>query len=404
MNYLLRHRPSRFSHGFSLIEILVSLVIAAIATAVALSVLQSTFRGTERNIARGRLAREAQFVHLSLQRALIGMGQGVPRGSRIDDTDNTEIGTSVLIATTKAVGVLGDLTRPHAQYNTFGWLHTESGLDRQHIAFHNENNGACMPGAQMLTSGGACDAEDYSTFFPGDGGNKCLNNGDEGHRLCPWGVRRLEQGDRFLIAAGDGSWTVAEFDFDGNGIDPVGGTAFMEIDTGYRDDAGDWPNNSINAMPVGSGGAGFVTTLDRMFFEIVGNEFRRMQCWGDPDITSANWPPIADIATVPSGLSPASALNFDGSSHECTPEEVLSKNVVDGASSFTFFDKDNNVTTVKEEIRRVDYFILLQSPATAYGDVVQYPIVGSVGFRNLGFATTTTAGGVGVAPPPPPDD
>ncbi len=407
------------ARGFSLIEILVALTMSVVVIGVTMSVLQRTFRATSRERARSSLAREAQFIHLALQRTLVAMGTGVPRGSRIHTTDNTEIDTSVLIAAPKAVGILGDLPRPHAQYNTFGWLHTEEGGDRRHIAWHTENNGACVPGADIVpVAGGGCDAEDFSTFFPGDGGGKCDSNGEEDSRLCAWGVRRLEPNDHFLITAGNGAWTWAEFDY--AGIDLVNGTAFIELTSPYSDTANDWPNDDGNAgtnltMPASGGGAGFVTTLDRIFFEISGTDLLRTQCWGDPDINDANWPPLADTGSLPSGLTLTAASNFDGTNHECTPAEALSHHVVDGASTFTFFDDQNVATTNKDEVRRVDYYILLQSEPTGFGDIVQYPVVGSVGFRNIGMATTTTAPGTGTdtggtpptdggGPPPPSDD
>ena len=135
-----------------------------------------------------------------------------------------------------------------------------------------------------------------------------------------------------------------------------------------------WPNVLPADAPVGVSGQGYVTTIDRVFFRLNGTNLERIQCFGDPDPGSANWPNLA-TNTLPGTLASTPA---GGALNECTAAEVIAKNVASVA--FAYADGTGTVTATKNLIRRIDWTIKLRK--TVNNRTVEQDVVGTVAVRN----------------------
>src|SRR5207253_8170809 len=128
-----------------------------------------------------------------------------------------------------------------------------------------ENNGLCSP---PVAGGPAppspCDTADTSFFFPGE--TACRRSAND--RVCPWGMNRVQPGDRIQIVAGNGNWSTAAASAPLQLVGPLGTGALLlsvPFDRNGQDNV--WRNADIDgAGPGGIIGAGWVTTLDRVFY------------------------------------------------------------------------------------------------------------------------------------------
>jgi len=360
-----------------LIEVIVSLTLVAIILTATLSVTAYVTRLQRRDQARATLLAEGIFVAQAIEQVIAGAGTGVPAEGHI--VDDAQLYAPVLVAAPTEMGVVGDFPRPHTQYNTFGILHppnsTTGGGDAEHIAFHNENNGNCLPPL--------CAASTTSLFFNGDGGT-CNGIGD---RLCPWGLKRIEGPDRFMIVSPAGDFTTASFA--NSGVEVEGGVRMVRLNNPWNDLGGGnevWLGGYQEA-PYSIPGIGFVTTLDRVFLRQQGTDLQRIQCWGDPVPGDAAWPDeTTNAVPTRAAMVGLSSPYAGGGTNDCTQWETLTKNVQ--SVTFTYFAEDPSTavdpTTAggKRDIRRIDYQIIL-SKTFADTTTVQYPVVGSMAVNSL---------------------
>jgi hypothetical protein len=202
-------------------------------------------------------------------------------------------------------------------------------------------------------------------------------------------------GDWVVITAGDRSFATGKLTGLVRRV-PVPGLATItsaELNPGYLFDVFDpidgttapvWPNDTAVARPGGVPGQGFVATLDRVFYSLVGTDLVRKQCWGAPDPAQGGWP-SATVNSVPAAPQLVAATGVPV--NECTDNEVVAKNV--SGLAFTYFDNLGApvalaavcAATAKATIARIDYTINFS--VTVDGRPVTHQVGGSVRLTNL---------------------
>ena len=380
--------------GFSLLEVLVASSIGIILLSIIVGIWVQVQTLSVRAREQAALEREVAFAGRLIDQDLRRAGLGVPQGGHIQHRCNgagactPTFGTvpparfyaSVIVAAATEVGILGDVTRPNAQYNTFGVLSSFRTGGRNTIAWHTENNGMCMPPA--------CSTGATSLFFPGQSG--CVNSAED--RQCPWGLNRVQGGDRIQIVAGNGSWShaaVGSHPFSMSGALGTNGLALaVPFDRAAPDTV--WPNiDQDGAGPGGIPGAGWVTTLDRVFFRKNGDVMERIQCWGDPDPDNAGWPP-ATAAAIPASLTlTPQSTGASSPANECTRPEVIARFV--DTVRFRYFTAIGvevpapaTTAAAKAAIHRIDYELTLKrAPTGKSGRVIVKGTVGSVRLSSI---------------------
>jgi prepilin-type N-terminal cleavage/methylation domain-containing protein len=390
------------ARAFTLIEVIVALVLSATLMSVVLGILAATLRDGRRARVHSEMLRDADLVTHLLNSDLRLAGVGVPAttGVNIDvlygAAPPTSFYGSVIVASTTQVGILGDLPRPDANYGAFGAIHRRPTGDGTAIAWHNENNGSCMPD----NNAGTCIVGRDSLFFP-DNAAGCNNTGNGAvfsDRKCPWGMRRTLPGDHIIITAGDSNWATATLTGDVQRLAAAAGLPQVysaELSPGYLvtvmaggpppTPTAVWPNNAATDGPGGIAGQGFVATLDRVFFRRVGSTITRRQCWGDPDPNQAGFPSV-NVNAVPA--SPQLVAATGVTPNECTDEEVVARNV--SGFAIRTFDVNNAPITLgnpvagppdKSDVFRIDYTVDFQKMVD--GRNVTHRVQGSVRLTNL---------------------
>jgi hypothetical protein len=179
----------------------------------------------------------------------------------------------------------------------------------------------------------------------------------------------LAAGDDLQISIGTGgAWTDGRVHITpASMINVSGGIAWLQLNTNYTDAATAWPN-TVGELPAGAAGHAFLTTLDRVFFryDAANRRLERRHCWGTPETDAAFWPP-ASATALPSPMDDVANRRY------CTPWEVLLSDV--NAVAFSYFDDLGAVTTVKADMRRIDYTV--EVTRTIAGQAVTYVVTGS---------------------------
>lgn len=346
--------------GFTLLEMVTAVSVASILMAAVFAVYTTAMQRTAYARARSELARDGGFAAYVLTHELRQAGLGVPKGAHIAPSDigatdalNSSFHSVVIVQAPDAVGVVGDFPKPHTSYGTFGLLHNRvpTIAPRRSLAWHNENNGACMPPG--------CSTSESSTFFPGEKG--CETSSGQDDRTCPWGLQRLSPGDPIAIVAATGEWTHA---FTLNKFEMQKGPGAQAPWTLTL--AADWPsawpndknfnpaNGNEGAAPAGLKGVGWVTTLDRVFFRKNGDVLERRQCWGVPVPGAANWP---NANTLDLPADPTALGKF---SNRCSPWEPLARNVE--KFSLEYSDRLGAPSTKKATTTHVSFRLRLRKP------------------------------------------
>jgi prepilin-type N-terminal cleavage/methylation domain-containing protein len=353
--------------GFTLIEVFVALAMAGIVMTVLVQILLNAERLGVRARTRASMSNNGAIVAQIIRQDLGQAGLGVPRGLQQKPVADNGFYAVVLVAAATEVGIVADLARPDANFSTFGLLDdrvpASSGDQPKHIAWHTDNNGGCMPG------GGSCSTANTSQLFPGEAGCSTAATGTPA-RTCPWGLKRLRDGEGFQIVAANGRWHPApnKTPMTSAAAGP-GGMIMLDIG-GSLPDA--WKNDSKSALPNAGASQGWVTTLDRVFFRhnTVAKTLERIQCWGEPNITDGNWPPAAAVTAPP---TPCAGVGM-------TEWETIANNV--DVVAFTYFNASGtaltniNTAAKKRSIRRIEYNILFTK--TVAGQKVQHELIGGV--------------------------
>jgi type II secretory pathway pseudopilin PulG len=356
----LRGGHARRGRAFTLLELAIGIALSGVLLAAVMAVFAAVTLSTARQRAFSDMSRDAEFLGGLLTSDLRMAGLGVPTGTHImEDCDATgsctpRYGTTapaeflakrIILAAPAAIGVLGDLPRPDSNYPAFGPLHNRvTGVGRNSIGWHTENNGGCLPtGCNIRTS---------SMFFPNDTSNACSSS-DDNARTCPWGLRRLVALDRLQIIDGNGNWAHTGAISPLSAVDDAAHNNVLSLSVSppfdlaaISGDANDqiWLNTTAADGPGGFLGQGWVTTLDRAFYQLVGTTVRRTQCWGDPDPEHANWPPSA-VNTMPASVAvtPAVGGSVTTTANICTPAEIVARNVQ--SIAFAYFDSSGTAVT-----------------------------------------------------------
>jgi prepilin-type N-terminal cleavage/methylation domain-containing protein len=362
-------RCRRRGRGFSLLEVTVALAIAAVIITILMDLLVEANKGGRKTRVRSQLANAGAVVNQQLRQELALAGLGVPSGVNIATGATDQIASVVLVASATEVGVLGDFPRPDANFSTFGLLDDRPPASERsrHVAWHNENNGNCMPTSAV----GGCTTADTSVFFPGETGCKTTASAP-GDRTCPWGMLRLRGAEPFQVVAGNKQW----FSASNNAVLTVhdhGAATMLVIDTGNTFPVA-WTNDGPSSLPNGGAGQGWVTTLDRIFyrFNAGARTVERIQCWGVPKPADPLWP--AATATT-AGTGPCAAP-FEG----MAAYEVVASDV--DSLAFTYFDGADVVVALpintigkKKSVRRVEYTMVLSKNVN--GQPVKHEVVGA---------------------------
>jgi type II secretory pathway pseudopilin PulG len=378
-----RRRP-----GFTLVETIVAMVISIIILGTAMTIMVNTLVQGKRGRAQAEMARDGALAAQLMSQELRQAGLGVPNRGHINAaygaTANETFYASLLVAGGSQIGIVGDLSRPDANYNAYGPLHSRDlSTTGTHVAWHTENNGGCVVDGAAGTS---CSTAVTSLFFPGEAGCAAVGTGDFGDRSCPWGVRRVLPGERIIIVSGDGRWAHAALATPGT-IDKVGPSDVFaaRLSPGYSPT--DWPDPPPPSLPVTApnqtGGQGWVATLDRVFFKYDAptRTIQRIQCTGDPDPDNANWPGPTATA-IPASLT---FTPTGGDANVCGPFEIIARHVE--SLTFTYFDGAGlavpvrNTGALKRSVRRVAYRIQFRQQIDARD--VTYDVSGSVRLQNL---------------------
>lgn len=366
-------RGDRPPRGATMIELLVALSLLAVVLSVAVGLVTGAIQSGTRGRARGELARQGSFLNSLLASELRMAGFGVPTsvGTHIDDAyggaGDTIFDSNVILATGTAVGIVADFPRPDAQYATFGFIDNRPAGGTSNIMWHTENNGGCAPD----TVSPSCATGTASMFFPGEDG--CDAVGDAADRTCPWGMKRVRGGERIQIVSGAMRWTHAGV-ASPLAMSALGAAGPLSLNLSTAWNATAWPNILASDPPVAVTGQGFVTTVDRVFYRLNGTNMERIQCFGDPDPGSVNWPNLATTA-MPGTLT---STPTGGTVNECTAAEVVAKNVA--SLQFDYFTGTGVATTAKDQVRRVDWTIKLRK--TVNSRTVEQDVVGTVAIRS----------------------
>lgn len=368
------------------------MVISIIILGVCMTIMVNTIVEGRRTRVQSEMARDGAHTSQLLGQELRQAGLGVPNAGHISatygTTPNATFYASLLVAGASEIGVVGDLPRADATYNAYGALHNRTlslvGVPTgDHVAWHTENNGNCVPDA--LAAGVSCTTATSSLFFPGEAG--CDDNDAFADRTCPWGLRRVVPGERLIIVSGDGRWAHVGM---GTAMEKAGSDRVFAAKLSPAFSPADWPDPPAPALPVTApnqtAGQGWVTTLDRVFFkyDATTRTIQRAQCSGDPDPDNAGWPgqaaitipPIATLRLTPPG---------GGAVHVCGEFEIIARHVE--SLTFTYFNAaggvvgTRNTGPLKRSIRRVGYRI--QFRQTLDGRDVIYDVAGSVRLQNL---------------------
>ncbi len=371
--------------AFSLVEVMVALVMGIIVLGVAVDVAATAMRRGAHSRAVADLARDGVFAARLLEQDLRLAGSGVPQGKHVEQVctggggcsglygaGDTTFTSFLLQADDNAVGLVGDVPRLDGNFPALGFLTRRPTGLRTSLMWQTENNGACAP-----TTPSTCSTALTSLFFPGESG--CQSNAND--RTCPWGLRRLLAGEAFQIVAGDQNWshTVVETPLTLEApatLHFTQGLAVANFDASEPQPV--WPNVMPETPPMGVRGAGWVTTLDRVFFFVDGDRLKRVQCSGDVDPGAPEW-------STPVTFTPAQrAASRPKTPNACGPPETVARHVE--SLTFRYFEPRPGApprqlsTPVAPpdlpRINRVDFELQLKE--TSNGEEVRHVVQGTI--------------------------
>lgn len=394
--------------GFTLLELIIGMTMGLAIVSVAMGLTVGTLGRVRHSRDLAHLHRDGAFAARVLEADLRLAGLGVPTGQHIVSGERL---IPMLVAAPTELGILGDLPRPDAQYNTFGPLHNRptralgrtGGLGG--LAWHTENNGSCVPDG--------CAVSATSVFFPGPGAQLCTVNADD--RGCPWGTRRVRPGDDLQVVAADKTWGTTRAAGPALSLlpplpapvppDPQAQLGLVAAPVSLRlaepiepgrifdatfqtsqTNAVRWRDHEPGTLPGGSVGQGFVTTLDRAFYFVADRKLMRVQCWGRPAPDDGSWPSLASANAVPAAIKSGGAGGgaSGGPGATCTEREVVARDVE--SVVFRYFDIANFPVAgdARQTAHRVEFEITLRRAAGVAGIGAQYVVSGSVALGNGG--------------------
>lgn len=284
----------RSRRGFTLIELLVTGVVALIMLSAALALFIQGLTAQQKQRRMAEMKRSAALVMGQLTTELRQAGLGRPRGVRVGT--GTGVGNvfpaSILVAEDHRIGFLADLARPDATLNGYSQPAGEQGstLPVRGLAVLNELNGTCdvVAGSTFCTTDTASQLFDYSAT---SSTTNCATKPD-GARTCPWALNRYQTDEYLIVADSLGRWVERQISSSGvYAQNTTSGRFALQL------------TDDVPAELFANGpNQGFVSTPDRVFFQLNAGRWERKQCWGSVGVGSGS-PSTLDLDT-PCGAGP----------------------------------------------------------------------------------------------------
>ncbi|HEX8819076.1 MAG TPA: hypothetical protein VF794_04055, partial [Archangium sp.] len=276
-------RRGRSGRGFTLIELLMTSVVAIIMLSAALALFVRGVTQQQEQRRMSEMKRSAALVMGQLTTELRQAGLGRPRGQRVGTGSGlgNVFPASILVAEAHRIGFLTDLPRPDSTFNGFSQIAGDQAIPRPEkgLALLNESNGSCdvVEGTGFCTTDTASQLFDYSTT---SAATNCANNPEEA-RTCPWALNRYKTSEFIIVADSMGRWVERQ-------ISPS--SLYMNVadpgpPAGIR-----YVLQLTDVVPeelVSSGAnQGYISTPDRVFFQLNNGWWERKQCWGSVGLGS----------------------------------------------------------------------------------------------------------------------
>jgi prepilin-type N-terminal cleavage/methylation domain-containing protein len=280
-------RRERSRRGFTLIELLVTGVVALIMLSAALALFIQSITAQQKQLRMAEMKRSAALVMGQLTTELRQAGLGRPRGVRVDagTGSGNVFPASLLVAEDHRIGFIADLARPNATLNGYSQPAGEQGatLPVNGLAVLNELNGSCD-----VVSGSACTTDTSSQLFDyatTNSATNCSTDPDDA-RTCPWSLDRYQTEEYLIVADALGRWVERRLSSSGVYSKNTGSGRFaLQLD-------GNVPDTLFANGP----NQGFVSTPDRVFFQLNAGLWERKQCWGSVGVGSGS-PSTLDLST-----------------------------------------------------------------------------------------------------------
>ncbi len=271
----------RSRRGFTLIELLVTAVVAIIMLGAAMALFTRTITEQHEQRRLAEMKRSTALVLGQLTTELRQAGLGRPRAGRLGATNaGNRFPASILVAEAHRIAFITDLPRPDSTFNGFSQLavhqvrQIEGGsFPDTGLALINELNGTC----DVVTDVSGCKTDTSSQLFDYATSTSTQNCADSPGtaRTCPWSLNRYRPDEYIIVSDPLGRWAERRIRSGTQVYATTGNRIAMELTT---------------ALPKGmfSDGANqaWVSTPDRVFFQLNGDLWQRKQCWGTVGVGS----------------------------------------------------------------------------------------------------------------------
>jgi len=244
--------------GFTLIELLVGAAVMVVILTGAALVLLAASQQHRRGLEKANLERACNQLIGQMEAELRQAGLGLPKGTLIGGA--TRFPAAILEANPNDIVFFADLARPNSSFNGISQLSDEQvSTLPDGVAVLNELNGTC----DVYSLGAHCRTDTSSALF--STGGDC--GGNSAAITCPWALDKYQASEWVMVANGTGDW--AELQLSPAVFVSRPPRKFLQF-------AGPRP---AGLFPPGIPNRGFVSTPDRVFYQLNAGTVRRQQCW-----------------------------------------------------------------------------------------------------------------------------
>ncbi|HYV44879.1 MAG TPA: prepilin-type N-terminal cleavage/methylation domain-containing protein [Myxococcaceae bacterium] len=244
--------------GFTLIELLVGAAVMSVILAGAAMVLLAASQQHRRGLEKANLERACNQLIGQMEAELRQAGLGLPKGTLVGGS--VRFPAAILQANPNDIVFFADLARPNSSFNGISQLSDDqTSTLPDGVAVLNELNGTC----DVYSAGAHCQTNTSSALF--SGATDC--GVDSASITCPWALDKYQASEWVMVANGKGDW--AELQLSPTVFVSRPPRKFLQL-------AGARPGG---LFPVGIPNRGFVSTPDRVFYELNAGTVRRQQCW-----------------------------------------------------------------------------------------------------------------------------
>lgn len=357
-------RRGHARRGFTLIELLVTGVVALIMLSAALALFIQGLTAQQKQRKMAELKRGAALVMGQLTTELRQAGLGRPRGVRVGTGSGlgNVFPASLLVAEDHRIGFIADLARPNATLNGYSQPAGQQGstLPSRGLAVLNELNGTCdvVEGSSYCTTDTASQLFDYVTT---DSSTNCATKPDEA-RTCPWSLNRYQKEEYVIVADALGRWVERQISASSvYAQNTSSGRYALQL------------NDDVPAELFANGpNQGFISTPDRVFFQLDAGLWERKQCWGSVGVGSG----------TPATLQLSTPCTSDGTDWE----PLARAGGTPASATFTYWKADGTRLTTPvaaanlKDIYRVVIRLELQRPQSS-GSPLGHVAYGSITLR-----------------------